>query len=98
MDQKELRDELVALSEEKYQKFNNIFCAIEEKSSIETGLIAGKPEMVISSQADFSEGSSTIPEMEVESSDSKCLALSIISNTDIDEGEDIVSSHINKEV
>ena len=61
--------------EEKYQKFNNIFCAIEEKSSIETGLIAGKPEMVISSQADFSEGSSTIPEMEVESSDSKCPAL-----------------------
>ena len=36
--------------------------------------------------------------MEVESSDSKCLALSIISNIDIDEGEDIVSSHINKEV
>ena len=60
--------------EEKYQKFNNIFCAIEEKSSIETGLIAGKPEMVISSQASIEEGSSTIPEMEVESSDSKCPA------------------------
>ena len=49
--------------------------------------------MVISSQADNSEGSTTIPEIKVESSDSKCLALSIISNTDIDEGEDIVSSH-----
>ena len=30
--------------------------------------------MVISNQAEKSEGSSTIPEMEVESSDSKCPA------------------------
>ena len=61
--------------EEKYKKFNDIFCAIGEKPPIETGLIAGKPEMVISSQADNSEGSSTIPEMEVELSNSKCPAL-----------------------
>jgi len=40
------------------------------------GLIAGKPEKAISSQADKTEGSSTIPEMEVESSDSKCPTLS----------------------
>jgi len=52
------------------------FCALNEKSLSETRLIAGTPEMVISSQAEKSEGSSTIPEMEVESSDSKCLALS----------------------
>lgn len=57
-------------------KFEEIFCALDEKSSSETGLIAGTPEMVISSQAvDNTEGSSTIPEMEVESSDSKCPAL-----------------------
>ena len=58
-------------------KFEEIICANDEKSSFETGLIAGKPEMVISSQAEekFSEGSTTIPEMEVESSDSKCPAL-----------------------
>lgn len=61
----------------KKKKFEEIFCALDEKSSSETGLIAGTPEMVISSQAESnSEGSSTIPEMEVESSDSKCLALS----------------------
>ncbi len=59
----------------KKDKFEEIFCAFEEKSSNETGLIAGTPEMVISSQAEKSEGSSTIPEMEVESSDSKCPAL-----------------------
>lgn len=60
----------------KYNKFNEIFCALNEKSLSETRLIAGKPEMAISSQAESnSEGSSTIPEMEVESSDSKCLAL-----------------------
>ena len=59
----------------KYNKFNEIFCALDEKSSSETRLIAGTPEMVISSQAKIIlEGSSTIPEMEVESSDSKCLA------------------------
>lgn len=61
---------------QKKEKFEEIFCALDEKSSSETGLIAGTPEMVISSQAEFnSEGSSTIPEMEVESSDSKCPAL-----------------------
>ena len=60
----------------KKKKFEEIFCALDEKSSSETGLIAGTPEMVISSQAvDNTEGSSTIPEMEVESSDSKCPAL-----------------------
>jgi len=32
-------------------KFNNINCALEKKFSSETELIAGKPEMVISSQA-----------------------------------------------
>ena len=32
-------------------KFENIFCALNEKSLSETRLIAGKPEMVISSQA-----------------------------------------------
>ena len=62
---------------QKKEKFEEIFCALDEKSSSETGLIAGTPEMVISSQAvDDTEGSSTIPEMEVESSDSKCPALS----------------------
>lgn len=60
----------------KKEKFEEIFCALNEKSLSETGLIAGTPEMVISSQAvDNTEGSSTIPEMEVESSDSKCPAL-----------------------
>lgn len=81
--------------------FKSIICANNKKLLFETRLTAGTPEMVISNQAtdlNSVEGSSTIPEMEVESSDSKCLALSIISNTDIDEGEDIVSSHINKEV
>ena len=57
----------------KKEKFEEIICALNEKSLSELGLIAGKPEMVISSQAvDSTEGSSTIPEMEVESSDSKC--------------------------
>lgn len=60
----------------KKEKFEEIICAFDEKSSKETRLIAGTPETVISSQAEInSEGSSTIPEMEVESSDSKCLAL-----------------------
>ena len=62
----------------KYNKFKEIFCALDEKSSSETELIAGTPEMEISSQVFSStenEGSSTIPEMEVESSDSKCSAL-----------------------
>ena len=34
----------------KKAKFENINCALDEKSSSETGLIAGTPEMVISSQ------------------------------------------------
>ena len=38
-------------SEIKKLKFENIFCALNEKSLSETRLIAGKPEMVISSQA-----------------------------------------------
>ena len=63
----------------KYNKFQEIFCALDEKSSSELGLIAGMSEMAISSQASSNtedEGSSTIPEMEVESSDSKCPTLS----------------------
>ncbi len=60
----------------KYDKFKNICCAPIEKSVGETSLTAGTPEMVISNQASkLEEGSSTIPEMEVESSDSKCEAL-----------------------
>lgn len=63
--------------EYKKSKFESIFCALDEKLLSETGLIAGTPEMVISSQAlDYVsiEGSSTIPEMEVEASASKCPA------------------------
>lgn len=60
----------------KKEKFEEIFCALSEKSLSELGLTAGTPEMVISNQAvDNTEGSSTIPEMEVESSDSKCPTL-----------------------
>ena len=70
-------------------KFEEIFCALEERSSKDTSLIAGTPEMVISSQASIEEGSSTIPEMGVESSDSKCEA-----PNSIEKGEDIVSSTI----
>lgn len=71
-------------------KFEEIFCASEEKSSEDTSLIAGTPEMVISSEAsNVEERSSTIPEMGVESSDSKCEAPN--SN---EKGEDIVSSAI----
>lgn len=62
-------------SSKKEAIFEEIICAINEKSLIETGLIAGTPETVISSQASIEEGSSTIPGMEVESSDSKCPAL-----------------------
>ena len=64
--------------DEKKKKFEEIFCALDEKSSKDTSLIAGIPEMAISSQASCNnqeEGSSTIPEMGVESSDSKCEAL-----------------------
>lgn len=78
--------------EEKKLKFEKIFCASEEKSSEDTSLIAGTPEMVISSQASdiiSVEGSSTIPEMGVESSDSKCEA-----PNSKEKGEDIVSSAI----
>lgn len=63
----------------KYNKFQEIFCALDEKLSSELGLIAGMSETTISSQASSDtedEGSSTIPEMEVESSDSKCPTLS----------------------
>ena len=76
--------------EEKKLKFEEIFCASEERSSEDTSLIAGTPEMVISSEASsVEERSSTIPEMGVESSDSKCEA----PNSD-EKGEDIVSSTI----
>lgn len=75
---------------EKKLKFEEIFCAFEEKSSEDTSLIAGTPEMVISSEAsNIEERSSTIPEMGVESSDSKCEA-----PNSKEKGEDIVSSAI----
>lgn len=72
----------------KYNKFLEIFCALEEKSSKDTSLNAGIPEMEISSQVSLIEkGSTTIPEMGVGSSESKCEAPNIN-----DEGEDIVCS------
>ena len=58
----------------KFDKFKEIFCALEEKSSKDTSLIAGTPEMATSSQASKEEGSTTIPEMGVDSSESKCEA------------------------
>ena len=77
-------------SSRKYNKFQEIFCASEEKSSEDISLIAGTPEMVISSEASITEErSSTIPEMGVESSDSKCETPSLKKK-----GEDIVSSAI----
>lgn len=75
---------------EKKLKFEEIFCAFEEKSSKDISLIAGTPETVISSEAsNIEERSSTIPEMGVESSDSKCEA-----PNSKEKGEDIVSSAI----
>lgn len=75
---------------EKKLKFEEIFCASEERSSEDTSLIAETPEMVISSEAsNTEERSSTIPEMGVESSDSKCEA-----PNSKEKGEDIVSSAI----
>lgn len=62
--------------ERKKAKFEKILCALNEKSLSEMGLIAGTPEMVISSEAEKSERSTTIPEMEVERSLSKCPTLS----------------------
>lgn len=68
-------------SDRKCNKFKEIICALDKKLLSEMGLIAGKPEMVISSEAligsngSIIERSSTIPEMEVESSDSKCPTL-----------------------
>ena len=58
----------------KKKKFEEIICALSEKSLSEMGLIAGTPEMVISSQASSNEveGSSTTPEMVVEASASEC--------------------------
>lgn len=56
----------------KYNKFLETLCALEEKSSKDISLSAEISEMKISSQSlSIKEGSSTIPEMEVESSDSK---------------------------
>lgn len=61
----------------KKKKFEEIICALNEKSLSETELIAGTPETVISSQASSNEveGSSTTPEMVVEASASECSAL-----------------------
>lgn len=91
-----LYDDSTIYGNRKKLKFEKIICADSKKLLFETRLIAGTPEMVISSQASENnisvEGSSTIPEMGVESSDSKCLAPNIINI--IDEGEDIVNSHI----
>lgn len=71
-------------------KFEEIFCASGEKSSEDTSLIAGTPEMAISSEvSNVEKRSSTIPEMGVESSDSKCEAPNLK-----EKGEDIVSSAI----
>ena len=59
----------------KYNKFLEIFCASEEKSSEDTSINAEIPEMEISNQASIiEEGSTTIPEMGVDSSESKCEA------------------------
>lgn len=59
----------------KYNKFQEIFCASDEKLSVETVLTEETAEMLIVNQASIlEEGSSTIPEMGVESSDSKCTA------------------------
>lgn len=61
--------------ERKKLKFEEIFCASDEKSSVETVLTEETAEMPIVNQASIlEEGSSTIPEMGVESSDSKCTA------------------------
>lgn len=79
---------------EKKLKFEEIFCALDEKSSIETVLIEETAEMPIVNQGSIIEkGSSTIPEMGVESSDSKCTA-----PNESCRGCEIVSSHTNKEV
>lgn len=60
---------------EKKLKFEEIFCASDEKSSVETVLTEETAEMPIVNQASIlEEGSSTIPEMGVGSSDSKCTA------------------------
>ena len=58
----------------KKKKFEEIFCASGDKSSVETVLTEETAEMPIVNQASQEEGSSTIPEMGVESSDSKCTA------------------------
>ena len=63
---------------QKKDKFEEIFSALNEKSLSETELIAGTPEMVISSQVSSNEveDSSTTPEMVVEASASESSALS----------------------
>ena len=61
--------------ERKKAKYEKILCALSEKSLSEMGLIAGTPEMAISSEAKNLERSTTIPEMEVEGSPSKCPTL-----------------------
>ena len=61
--------------ERKKAKFEKILCALSEKSLSEMGLIAGTPEMAISSEAGIPERSTTIPEMEVGGSPSKCPTL-----------------------
>ena len=79
----------------KYNKFLEIFCASEERSSEDTSLIAGTPEMVISSQATDNsvEGSSTIPEMGVHY---KLLVVEIGCPYVWVEGEEIVFSRSEK--
>ena len=67
-------DNATYYEENKFLKFKTI-CASVKKLTEDTSLTAGTPEMVISNQASKEEGSTTIPEMGVESSDSKCEAL-----------------------
>lgn len=60
---------------EKKLKFEEIFCASDEKSSVETVLTEETAEMpIVNHASNAEEGSSTIPEMGVESSGSKCTA------------------------
>lgn len=60
---------------EKKLKFEEIFCASDEKSSVETALTEETAEMPIVNQApNIGEGSSTIPEMGVGSSGPKYAA------------------------
>lgn len=83
-------------SEIKKLKFENIFCALDEKSSSETRLIAGKPETVISSQAQI-EMSLKVQRLSLkwEYTQVSGNALPLTRN---DEGEDIVCSNVKSSI